>query len=179
MPLSSGDPMVTHAAWRRRLGAGGLGLLLALGACEGEGDQSTPSEPDPEPSLSVLDGTCRVVKFEIWSTNYSVPPAVRMLYDAAANGYVATLRIAAFSPASGNYQLSASSRDPLRVGDVASGTLTLVPPDSVRFTGATSLPGKTQFALSGTLLTLVNSTPRPVTLPPGTYQATTRIECGR
>ncbi len=45
------------------------------------------------PTLAGLHGTCAVEKFEIWSTNYSVPPAVRLLYDAVANGYVATLRI--------------------------------------------------------------------------------------
>lgn len=132
------------------------------------------------PTLAGLHGTCAVEKFEIWSTNYSVPPAVRLLYDAVANGYVATLRITTSSRVRGTYTLSATSRDPLRVGDVASGTLTLVEPDSVRFSNASSLPGTTRFAAGGTLLTLVNPHPRPVTLTPGsTWQATTRIECRR
>lgn len=146
-------------------------------------DSSGPIAPDTTtavPSLEPLNGTCAVEKFEIWSTNLPVPPAVSLLYDAAANGYVATLRIATSSRAHGTYTLAATSRDPLRVGDVASGTLTLVEPDSVRFSGATSLPGTTRFALAGTLLTLVNPHPRAVTLTPGsTWQTTTRIECRR
>ena len=166
----------------RLLSAVALALLASQAACKKDG--SGPSEPEPDssaavPSLAVLNGTCAIQRFEIWSTNYSVPPAARLLYDAAANGYVATLRITTSSRVFGTYALSATGRDPLRVGDVASGTLTLVEPDSVRFSGASSLPGTTQFALAGTLLTLVNPHPRTATLPAGPYQVTTRIECLR
>jgi hypothetical protein len=157
-----------------------LALLASQASCsKGDGGPSGPDTTTAVPSLEPLNGTCAVEKFEIWSTNLPVPPAVSLLYDAAANGYVATLRITVSSRLSGSYVLSATSRDPLRVGDVAGGTLSLVEPDSVRFSGATSLPGTTKFALAGRLLTLVNPTARTVTLPPGPYQVTTRIECRR
>ena len=164
----------------------GLPLVVALamsvshtGCKKGESGPVEPDTTTAPPSLEPLNGTCAVEKFEVWSTNYAVDPAVRLLYDAAANGYVATLRIAVSSRVYGTYTLSATSRDPLRVGDVASGTLTLVEPDSIQFSGASSLPGATHFALAGRLLTLVNPTARTVSLPPGPYQATTRIECRR
>ena len=157
------------------LRAATLAILLWQAACRK--DEGTPAGPPPEPSLSVLTGTCAVEKFEFWSTDYPVPPAVRLLYDAAANGYVATLRISATSRTSGTYALSATSRDPLRLGDVASGSLSLVEPDSLRFSGAVSLPGTTHFDVASSQLTLVNPHPRQVTMPPIPRQATTRIVC--
>jgi len=163
---------------RTLLSAAAFASLASLATCTEQG--SEPVEPDPEPSLEALVGTCAVEKFEIWSANYAAPPAVRLLYDPAANGYVATLRITATSRVSGSYTFSATSRDPYRLGEAASGTLTLVEPDSLRFSGASSLPGATLFTLAGSLLTLVDPSPREVTLTPGsTWQATTRIECRR
>jgi len=166
---------------RRRslLSAFAFASLASQAACKEEG--SDPVEPGAaEPSLTAIAGTCTVETFEIWSANYAVPPAVRLLYDAAANGYVATLRITAASRVSGSYTFSAASRDPYRLGETASGTLTLVEPDSLRFSGASSLPGATHYALAGSLLTLVDANLREVTLTPGsTWQATTRIECRR
>ena len=154
--------------------AAALALLLHAG-CSGNG--GTPGDPVAELSLSLIAGTCTIEKFEYWSVDYPVPPAVRLLYDAAANGFVATLRITATSRIAGNYALSATSRDPLLLGEVTSGSLTLVEPDSVRFSGATSLPGTTQFAIAPGSLTLTNPHPRLVNMPPIPRQATTRIEC--
>jgi hypothetical protein len=157
-----------------------LAALMSQAACKKDGSGPDPDTTTTLPSLAGLEGTCAVEKFEVWSTNYAVPPAVRLLYDAAANGYVATLRITISSRVSGTFTLSATSRDPFRVGDVASGTLTLVEPDSVRFSNASSLPGTTKFSAGGTLVTLENPHAHPVTLTPGsTWQATTRIECRR
>lgn len=150
-------------------------LALLLAGCSDNG--GTPADPVAQPSLSLIAGACRIVRFEYWSVDYPVPPAVRLLYDAAANGFVATLRITATSRSAGNYALSATGRDPLLLGEVASGSLTLVEPDSVRFSGATSLPGTTHFAIAQGSLTLTNPQPRLVNMPPIPRQATTRIEC--
>jgi len=151
-----------------------LALLLHAGCSDNGG---TPGGPPAEPSLGLITGTCAIEKFDYWSVDYPVPPAVRLLYDAAANGYVAALRITATSRTAGDYALSATSRDPLLLGEVTSGSLTLVEPDSVRFSGATSLPGTTQFAIAPGSLTLTNPHPRMVNMPPIPRQATTRIEC--
>jgi len=157
---------------RRILSAAAFAASASWVGCAGQ--VSDVVEPDAEPSLTTLAGTCAVEKFEIWSA----PPAPQLLYDAAASGYVGTLRITATSRLAGSYTFSATSHDPLSLGQVASGTLTLVEPDTLRFSGASSLPGVTLFTLAGTLLTLVNPSPRGVTLTPGaTYSATIRIEC--
>ena len=149
--------------------------LLLHAACSN--DAGTPGGPAAEPSLGLITGTCTIEKFEYWSVDYPVPPAVRLLYDAAANGYVAALRITATSRTAGDYAISATSRDPLRLGEVTGGSLTLVEPDSVRFSGATSLPGTTQFAIAQGSLTLTNPHSRLVNMPPIPRQATTRIVC--
>ena len=159
---------------RRRRSRLWVTLVAVATFCAGcSSDKGGPTPPGAEPSLSVLAGTCAVERFEIWST---VQP-LQILYDAAANGFTATLQIRANSRTGGSYVLAATRRDPLGIGEVGNGALTLVEPDTLQFQGMSSLVGNTRFELSSSLVTLTNLRARLVTLPAGPVQATTRIVC--
>lgn len=148
-----------------------VAVATFCGGCSS--DKGGPTPPGTQPSLAVLAGTCAVERFEIWST----AQPLQVLYDAAASGFTATLQITANSRTGGSYVLAATSRDVLGIGEVGSGALTLVDPDTLRFQGMSSLAGNTRFESSSSLVTLTNLTARQVTLAPGPIQVTTRIVC--
>jgi len=154
---------------RRSLASGAMALVCA--ACSGT--SSGPDDSDPTISLSLVAGTCAIERFEVLT---AVPP-YPVEFDAAANGYQGTLTIRATSRTAGSWTLAATARDNLRLGEVGSGTLTLVQPDTLLFQGSTSLPGKTHFEVAGPLLTLLSTSAHSVTIPAGTIQALTRIAC--
>ena len=154
---------------RRSLAGGAMALLCAACSTTSTG----PDDSDPTISLGLVAGTCTIERFEVLA---AVPP-YPVEFDAAANGYQGTLTIRATSRTAGSYTLAATARDFLRLGEVGSGTLTLVQPDTLLFQGSTSLPGKTHFEVAGSLLTLVSTSAHPVAIPAGTIQALTRIAC--
>ena len=117
---------------------------------------------------------CSVQHFELWST---VPP-ITLLCDAVlAGGFDGTIYLRPSSSGSGSYSLIATTVDPLGAGANASGALVLQPPDSLRFTGWSRLPGTTRFELAGSVLTLTNPQPQAFSFPAGPIQVTTRIVC--
>jgi len=146
-------------------------LVLACIACSSS--SSGPDDSDPSVSLDLIAGTCAIQRFEIVTP---VPP-FPVEYDAAANGYRGTVTIRATSPTAGSWVLAATARDFLGVGEVGSGSLTIVQPDTLLFQGSRSLPGRTRFEVAGSLLTLVSTSPHSVTIPAGTIQSLTRIVC--
>jgi len=159
---------------RRRRSRLWVTLVAVATFCAGcSSDKRGPTPPGTEPSLSLIAGTCAVERFEIWSA----PFPLQRLYDAAANGFTATLQIRANSRTAGSYVLAATSRDPLGLGEVGNGALTLIEPDTLQFQGMSSLVGNTRFELSSSVVTLTNMRARQVTLPAGPVQATTRIVC--